>query len=235
MKNNTLLIFIILLACGYITSGQSLSITAADTTVFGNASSDGDISGDITVTNTSNSAAKYIAKRIDKNYNSLTDSNAICWGICYIPSVSVAPSEEIKAKESFTGNFHVYPDMDGNPQQGPIRYVIYNEADPTDSVSFTMNFQVTTDFSVNEIPERPTLTVFPNPAKDRLSVSYDLKGANDGSFELVSVLGKKVFSKNLQQENGEFELNLRNLSRGVYFYNLKTSGQTVSTRRLIVQ
>ena len=181
MKKALLLIFAYTLFNGL--HAQSLQVTQADSTVYGNATTSTDIYGYVTVKNISNLDANYLVKRIDANYNALTDSNAICWQTCFNPNVSVALfSLHIPAGQEnnqFVG--HVYPDGDGVPRSGSITYVFYQEFDEADSITFTMNYEVTANFSTRE-NKLPELKVFPNPAKDILHIELSRTGGQASEF-----------------------------------------------------
>lgn len=229
-----LLITLSFVVCAAV-SAQSLQIVQADTNVYGNASNTVDMFGYVKVKNISNIDGNYLVKRIDKNYNALTDSNAICWQTCFNPSVSVALfSLKIKSGQEnneFVG--HVYPDGDGVPRSGSITYVFYKEFDETDSISFTMNFTVTTNFSTVE-KKLPELKVYPNPASDVLHVELSRTNGKASEFELFDMVGHKVFSKTTFS-NSNFDVDLKNLAKGVYFYTLKQEGNALITKKLVVK
>lgn len=233
MKKALLLIFACTLFNGL--HAQSLQVTQADSTVYGNATTSPDIYGYVTVKNISNVDANYLVKRIDANYNALTDSNAICWQTCFNPNVSVALfSLHIPAGQEnnqFVG--HVYPDGDGVPRSGAITYVFYQEFDEADSITFTMNYEVTANFSTRE-NKLPELKVFPNPAKDILHIELSRTGGQASEFELFDMVGHKLYTKSLSA-NANFDVDLKKLAKGVYFYTLKQNGKALITKKLVVK
>lgn len=67
------------------------------------------------------------------------------------------------------------------------------------------------------------LSVFPNPAVDKFSVSFVLKQKSDISFEIFNILGAKVKTidpEKLSAGRQEVQINTENLSNGVYFLKL---------------
>jgi hypothetical protein len=229
------LLFLFVCALGGALSAQTLQITQADSTVYGNATSSPDIYGYITVKNISNIDANYLVKRIDKNYNALTDSNAICWQTCFNPDVSVAlfPLYIPAGQENNQFVGHVYPDGDGVPRSGAITYVFYKQFDESDSISFTMNYEVTANFSTveNKLPE---LKVYPNPAKDILHIELSRTRGQASEFELFDMVGHKLYSKKVTA-NANFDVDLKKLAKGVYFYTLKQNGKALITKKLVVK
>lgn len=221
---------------GKVGLAQNLQLTFQDTAIVSNANSSAELVGYAYLKNNSGQDMDVMAKRIDKSYTVLTDSNAICWaGGCYIPSISQSPfSLSIPAGATVTDfSAHVYPEGDGVVSAGPIRYVFFDENNPSDSVSFIINFAVTQNFSIEE-KFLPTVSVFPNPAKDFLKVELKNVNSNNAQFELIDMLGNRVFSKNIEGQRN-FELDLSNVARGIYFYALKQDNITIATKKLVVR
>ena len=241
MKKKLLLLLFV--ASVFNLNAQSLQIIdgEADSLVVGNAYTTADVVSHINIENVGTNTIDVLVKRIDKNINSLTDSNAICWQICFQTNISVSPPGyaitlqpgQKTTEVDFVG--HVYPDMDGTPMTGDITYVFFDMNNPSDSVAFTVTYEVTTTFDIPEISQKERLSVFPNPARDNLNLEYDLTGVEDASFELVNLVGNVVYQKNLPSEKGTLELDLSKLKRGVYFYVLRNSQESMISRKLVVQ
>ena len=241
MKEKILALLSVMLAFGM--NAQNLMIVAgqSDTLAVGNAFTTNDIPSYINLTNVGSAPMDVLVKRIDKNLNNLTDSNAICWQICFNPDVSVSPPNyaitinpgDTTGKEAFVG--HVYPDMDGVPMSGAITYVFFDMNNPADSVAHTVNYEVTTTFDVPEVIQREHLSVYPNPATDNITLEYDLTGLSGTSFELVNVVGKVVYRRYLPSQTGRLDLNISKLNRGIYFYVLRSGKDSILTRKLVVK
>lgn len=217
---------------------QSLQIVKLDTLVRGNAWTDGDIAGYAVVQNVSSLPVEVALRRIDGNYNELTDSNAICWGLCFTTNISQNPpsfNRTIDPGETDTAIVHVYPDLDGYTRSGPITYVLFDYFNTTDSVAFDVNFQVDgVPLSTIEFT-KPEISVYPNPADDFLRVQYSVAEGKNNSFELINLVGAKVYQQNLDAQQSELELDLTALNPGVYFYTLKSDGEALVSRKLVIQ
>lgn len=218
--------------------GQSLVVETYDSLVTGDALSDNDIYGYGTVKNISSDSVLVRFKRIDGNYNLLTDNNAICWGICFIQSISVSPpsfSVLLGPGDTASASTHVYPDQDDISREGDITYVFFDSDNPSDSATYTVTYKVEgSGISVNEISTMPELSVYPNPATDRLQVNYSGQSAQNSSFEIINLVGSRVYSKSLQASESTFNLNISNLSPGVYFCVLKADNKLVTSKKLVV-
>ncbi len=236
MKIEKLPYVLVFLLVSNVILAQSLKIVLADTIVEGNASTSNDLSAYIGVMNISSADKNFKVKRIDRNYNSLTDSNAICWGVCYQTSVSVSPTAiEIKSgdfNKDFTG--HVYPNMNGVSSSGPITYVFFDSENPRDSIAFTITYKVTPDFSTKENEKTSLVSVYPNPVHHWLTVSY---GGNikNCSFEIKNIIGKQVLTEQLADYSAEYHIDVSSLIPGVYFYEFKENGKSIRTRKLIIE
>jgi hypothetical protein len=65
---------------------------------------------------------------------------------------------------------------------------------------------------------------FPNPTENRIAITNNLENGQNGVLEVFDVNGKKVIQKNVIGENSEINLDVTELSKGVYIYKL--NGQT---------
>lgn len=83
--------------------------------------------------------------------------------------------------------------------------------------------------------EKRSIVVFPNPLVDKSKVSYNLKHNVDNFFTVYSLLGTKVFEKKLITKKGEFYLEVSDFSPGVYYYALKSKGEVVETKKMVVK
>jgi hypothetical protein len=65
---------------------------------------------------------------------------------------------------------------------------------------------------------------FPNPTENKIAITNNLENGQIGTLEVFDTNGKKVMQKNVFGENGEINLDVTELSNGVYIYKL--NGQT---------
>lgn len=64
----------------------------------------------------------------------------------------------------------------------------------------------------------------PNPTENRIAITNNLENGQNGTLEVFDTNGKKVMQKSVFAENGEINLDVTELSNGVYIYKL--NGQT---------
>ncbi len=65
---------------------------------------------------------------------------------------------------------------------------------------------------------------FPNPTENKIAITNNLENGQNGNLEVFDINGKKVMQKTVVGENAEINLDVTELSNGVYIYKL--NGQT---------
>ncbi|MCQ2279427.1 MAG: choice-of-anchor J domain-containing protein [Bacteroidales bacterium] len=108
---------------------------------------------------------------------------------------------------------------------GNYRIAIHAESD-ADMDAFFINYFTVDNGSGIEDNEANSFRVFPNPATNMINV--EAQGFEQ--YQLVNMLGQNVMSSNLV--NGNAQINVSNLSNGVYFVRL-INGNTVETVKVI--
>ena len=89
--------------------------------------------------------------------------------------------------------------------------------------------------SVENANPLDAMKLYPNPANNRAYLSYALPAASNLQLEVVNMIGKRVAIKTLPiSSEGIAEIELANLSEGVYFIRL-SNAQFSAVRRLVVQ
>lgn len=113
---------------------------------------------------------------------------------------------------------------------------VWDAANPSVSDTVCLSWRTDNWISIEEPKIATEISVFPNPATTHLNVSYNLGSGNNGSFELVNLVGSAVYKKNLTERESKFNLNIEKLPKGVYFYSIKNNnGKVLTTRKLVVR
>jgi hypothetical protein len=87
-----------------------------------------------------------------------------------------------------------------------------------------------------KIPELVALKVFPNPAKDIITVDVYAslgKTMNNAVISIVDVNGNIVFKEKLQQQN-MFNINTTAFASGVYFISIRSKDELVARSKFVV-
>lgn len=79
--------------------------------------------------------------------------------------------------------------------------------------------------------------IFPNPATSHITVATSFKtDIHDGTFHIVDVNGKEVFSTHIQNvDAARFTLSLKDITPGVYNIVIKNSRKVLSSQKLTIQ
>ena len=101
----------------------------------------------------------------------------------------------------------------------------------TDTIVLTVAITV----SVEELIGLGNINVYPNPASESITVSFDNQLGNSIEISLVDALGRSVASETIQSLGlNELGLNLSTISNGIYTLKL-TSNNNIVTRKVIVR
>lgn len=77
---------------------------------------------------------------------------------------------------------------------------------------------------------------YPNPVTTNLSINYSFVGSTkNAKLDVYDVLGQKVETYLLTENNGKLTINTNKLNAGVYFYAIKVDEKTIKTERVIVK
>lgn len=88
--------------------------------------------------------------------------------------------------------------------------------------------------SVKEISNiNNILSVYPNPANTNVNISVDITKAGISEINLMDVAGK-IISTISEVNAHDYNLNLSNMSQGIYFVNVKLTNGVSATKRLMI-
>lgn len=78
--------------------------------------------------------------------------------------------------------------------------------------------------------------LYPNPATDKLNISFTVETTQDINIRLADATGKLVFAENEKAFNGTYEksLNLSQMAKGIYFLSI-TGDKGVYNRKVVVK
>jgi hypothetical protein len=85
----------------------------------------------------------------------------------------------------------------------------------------------------NQLDE--VIRIYPNPANDQTNIQLNLKQESNITLRLLDGSGKELSSRNYNQLNGLWDLNLdtKNFNSGLYFVELEIEGRKIAKRLII--
>jgi hypothetical protein len=164
-------------------------------------------------------------------------TEVICWGDITgnsggCPSVSndsiwTSPLDQIAHLTSINyglGTLHIKPN--GTAGTCHYRYYITTEAGvPVDSV----DVKLTSTAGIKE-NKSVTLSVYPNPASEYLTVASTVTG--EMNVSIIDVLGKEVFEDRF---SGSKKIDLEHFATGVFIVSITNNEGYAQTRRIVVR
>lgn len=135
-----------------------------------------------------------------------------------VPSTALIGNTRIRILKVYTDQSDFYF-LNSDPCSITSEDVLFEEFVPSygQALDFTLNV---TSLGVNSF-DKNLLSIYPNPVKDVLNVSYK---SEISEVKIYNLLGQEVLSKTIN--SGDFNLNVSNLSTGSYVVKLMaTEGQ----------
>jgi hypothetical protein len=238
MKKN--LLFIIIFAQMSFVMAQSLVVTG-DSVFY--ADVDTQISHHLDVKNVSNNAINVICQKTIISYPAGMPTWAgsyYCFaGSCY-PASATNPSNPAPLNSgqaiTYSNNDSLahsgYYSAGGAPGIAIVEYCFYDQNNPSDNTCVTINY----DCSVTAVQDLGNLSVitdfYPNPANG--IVFFDFHLDVEAELIIMDILGNEVKSIKLRKK-GKQEIDITDLSEGIYFGNLIVNNEITSIKKLIVK
>ena len=128
-------------------------------------------------------------------------------------------------------------------QSDPIVYSI-NSCRNTETSSSVININPNNKLansgsneSVNVSEALTSLSAYPNPTNGITIVSFYSNQNAKYSFKVVDIIGKEIINENISASEGYNvkEINLENISKGLYLISIQTEGSRMQTLRLVVE
>lgn len=187
----------------------------------------------IYVKNTSNKAMDVLVKVYVKNINA-ESSASYCWGgSCF--DILTTPSTTHTTIESADTAKEFHSDLEPNDQLGvnEIMFTFYNENNIDDSISVTVYYElfITGIDPFFEIKE--SMRSYPNPVQNTLFLSYDIQIYSDFTISIFDIVGKKVKSQKLNNNESITEIDVSNFKQGIYIWTIESEGVPIKSQKFI--
>jgi alpha-tubulin suppressor-like RCC1 family protein len=109
--------------------------------------------------------------------------------------------------------------------------------------SYDLNFYTTpqqtpsvcvTTLATPTFEKESVLSVFPNPAKDLVSIQYNLDATN-AQLEVYDIAGRSISTNVLSSSVGDLQLNTSSYPSGIYIVVVKQDGVLLAQKKLIIE
>ncbi len=170
-----------------------------------------------------------------RKYEVLLNGNAevsFCWLECYPTTTMLSPEPVIIDPNTMCENFS----SDFLASQQGISYVLYtffDESNASDSVCVYFKYNCSLS-SISSITDNYSLTAFPNPAKDKVTINYTVDNNNDNTIQIYSINGKVIYQEKLSSEKHTLTLDVSNWASGIYMYSIISENRNRIAKKLII-
>ncbi|MBR4155955.1 MAG: T9SS type A sorting domain-containing protein [Bacteroidales bacterium] len=191
---------------------------------------------EMNVINLGDADLNVVCDRVIKSEN--VGSNYFCWGSCMAPHVdsgSCITNPGVPALFSA----HFMP-IDENWEvvygmEITIEYTFYDERNPEEKYVFEVYFKHSGESVVDYNNVEIFSNAYPNPANNVVSFNYNMPfDAQSASVAIYNMMGQEVVRQNVNVGGSRLDINVSDLTDGVYFYSLIVNNQTVKTNKLVI-
>lgn len=165
-------------------------------------------------------------------------TNYFCWATqCYTPSVYVSP-DFLNMTAGYTTSNTEKLTCDYLPSgklgTSKIVYTVFNNANPSESDSVVVNYNITLGVENLNYNEIAFSNPYPNPANNKFSIDYNLIANIDAKIILHDILGSQILNKSITESRGTLKFNTSGLANGLYFYSIIINNKTIKTNKIII-
>ncbi len=236
------LLSLVLLAFAGYASAQSLVfehegeiVEAGTHYVIGDVNDMMELQFEVNVTNVSDNPFSVTCERVELVASGI---NYFCWGQCLSPDLSVGTIDRVEPGVPNLFSAHFMPiDEEGNLAPGSEIHVEYHfTIDGTDEeYVFDLHFK----YSLESVVDYNNVDVFsnayPNPANSTLSFNYNMpQDANNSYIAIFNMMGQEIIRENINVGGSRLDINVSDLTEGVYFYSLIVNNEKVKTNKFVI-
>lgn len=189
----------------------------------------------ISVTNETDKEIEVLVKRTDIEIVDGT-VNSFCWGVsCYPPNVSVA-TQVVGIAANGTNNNGFLGDYspDGHEGTSVIKYTFFVAANPADSVSMIVYYQVGAAGVRDWTLDPSQIKLYPNPASDQVTVRFPTVLTQITELILIDITGQTVYKQTLYHGAQIHRLSLSQFPQGNYFLLISDQQGASHSKKLII-
>ena len=174
-------------------------------------------------------------KFLPQNNDTMTISCGLYLNGAMVAIATLTTSNTVSNWTSFTIPFSSYTTAD-SANAGLCAFYSFNSAPKAQGNSILYVDNLSFDNLITSVQEQTDkntlLNMYPNPASDIITLNIDNTNNAELTLNIYNVIGTLVKSETLKQNNRQ--INIRDLSNGVYMVSIKTKDWTES-QRLIIQ
>lgn len=145
-------------------------------------------------------------------------------------SIAISSGETLEGWDGIHDSFS--PGDNWFDVSGIVRYTVFDELNPTDSVSVVVKYRKETG-SVGIEEANIIDGIYPNPANSYLTIDYSFERQNIVA-EVYSVIGAKLQNIEIDHTQNSINIDTGNFPNGLYYIRFKSSGKSFRTEKFVV-
>ena len=147
-------------------------------------------------------------------------------------SADLLPGQRISFANSDADAHSGYYDAYGTSGIAEVEYCFYDVNNPTDETCVIITYDCTSNTAINDFNELTEISDFyPNPANGFTHFTFN---GTKAQLKIIDILGNEVKQVNLL-EKGEKNIDISDLSKGLYFGNLISNNEIIAIKKLIIK
>ena len=233
------LIFLIVISIlfGFSTVAQSIEILDNNQNYHGNIGSK--IEVPIKIKNNSDRILHLMVQRVSSQIGS-TQSTFFCWDDeCFGKDIFILPTSRKLAPGEESSAFLSVLEAGLTEQFSTVTYIFYDRDNPSDAVSYELNYNVEEKEVKGLLYESEDITLsdaYPNPVSENAIIQYRFfDETKEAKILIHNVLGSIVGEYKLLPSENQLKISTQELNPGVYFYTLYLDKQVKVTKKLLVK
>ncbi len=114
-------------------------------------------------------------------------------------------------------------------------FIIWRSDNFNEAAGWSFNWEAD-NVGIQQEEAFDAFTLFPNPAKEKISIAFESPSTENLSVEIISPEGKIVYRDSHQHFAGRYQndINVSNLAKGIYFLRL-SSAESSATKKIIIE
>lgn len=113
-------------------------------------------------------------------------------------------------------------------------FITFQSNGYVNSTGFNASWEVG-NVSVEETYDFDNLSVYPNPASESLTISFNMEQNQEVGLRLISVTGEVVYQEQATDFSGTYlnTINLSDMAKGIYFLNMTSNNGTLNKKIVV--
>ena len=195
-----------------------------------------EIAFEMNVTNLADTDLNIVCERVVKSTTG--GSNYFCWGACLAPHIDSGSNVVAPGVPNIFSAHYMPLNENWEAVYGLellIEYHFYDERNPEDKYIFEVYFKHSGEEVVDYNSTEVFSNAYPNPANNVVSFDYNMPfDAQTASVAIYNMMGQEVVRQDVNVGGSRMDINVSDLTDGVYFYSLIVNNQTVKTNKLVI-